>query len=598
MDILDRRVARIAGVVITLVLAIVPTDRIEARLDEEGRGPERTTPSSPAESPQTFHKVWYRTEHRGKFFIYLAMGDLSVGRDALSFNSKEINLLIPTDRIRRVKPMNFSDDVWTWVGVEYDEGGQVGIAAFKAPGAMARGTNDILASVEAAATATAAESGPAREHREIGTYEGHREQFTVEVPSGWFVRDQAVASGHPGRFGVIVFSAESLSRPVGSAEEAVRLANRLDTGELPSFFVDRHAAVDGMVCGGYSESAKESALRAFESPSVLGKGTTVTGSPEVERISLGGCQGLKVRVRARQKDGHELSLLVYTVSDGTTAYDFVLRDLDEFFAKNLAAFEKAVQTVKLTSTSTGATDATSHATTAPIAAASTEHRDATAALADARTAMKAGDYVTALRILPPIAEGGDAVAQNMLGMLYLQGWGVEQDHEKALSLFRKSAGQGDPKGAYNLGRMYDNAWGVTKDFAEAVKWYRASAEKGYPLGQSILGAMYASGDGVPRDYALAMKWYRLAADQGEPEAQRRVGYMYAEGQGVPKDDAQAFAWYRKAADQENVGGQYWVGRFYLEGRGTEKNFELAKEWLGKAAAQGSAEAQQLLKEAQ
>jgi TPR repeat protein len=214
-------------------------------------------------------------------------------------------------------------------------------------------------------------------------------------------------------------------------------------------------------------------------------------------------------------------------------------------------------------------------------------------LEQARSALKAGDYATALRIVTPAAQGGDAAAQNLLGVMYLEGWGVEHDSARALPLFRSSAEHGDAKAAYNLGRMYDNGWAVRKDFAEAVKWYRMSAEKGYALGQSSLGAMYATGDGAPQDYPEAMKWYRLAADQGEPEAQRRVGLMYAEGQGVGKDDAEAFTWYLKAAQQGSIPGEYWVGRFYLEGRGVEKNLELAKEWLGKAAENGSDEAKLL-----
>ena len=215
---------------------------------------------------------------------------------------------------------------------------------------------------------------------------------------------------------------------------------------------------------------------------------------------------------------------------------------------------------------------------------------------EARAAMKAGDYATALRLLTPRADGGEPGAQNMLGVLELEGWGVDRDYAKALANFRKSAEQRDAKGAYNLGRMYDNGWGVTKDLSEAAKWYRISADKGYPLGQSILGAMYATGDGVAQDYAQAMTWYSLAADQGEPEAQRRLGLMYADGQGVTRDDAQAFSWYLKSANQGNLGGEYWVGRFYLEGRGIEKNVELARTWLDKAAGDGSPDALKLLSE--
>ena len=44
-------------------------------------------------------------------------------------------------------------------------------------------------------------------------------------------------------------------------------------------------------------------------------------------------------------------MLVYTVSDGRTRFDFTLRNRDEFFEKNLLTFEASVKTVRLTSQS-------------------------------------------------------------------------------------------------------------------------------------------------------------------------------------------------------------------------------------------------------
>jgi uncharacterized protein len=122
---------------------------------------------------------------------------------------------------------------------------------------------------------------------------------------------------------------------------------------------------------------------------------------------------------------------------------------------------------------------------------------------DAMAAYERGDYATALRLLHPLADQGDAQAQ------------------------------------YNLGTLYDNGQGVAQNDAEAMKWYRKAADQGDDRGQNNLATMYVKGQGVPQNYAEAMTWYRKAADQGNTRAQQNLGFMYANGQGVPKNDAEA-----------------------------------------------------------
>lgn len=213
------------------------------------------------------------------------------------------------------------------------------------------------------------------------------------------------------------------------------------------------------------------------------------------------------------------------------------------------------------------------------------------ALEEGRVAIGAGDYAKALRVLTPLAKKGHPVAQNGLGVLYLNGWGVKQDFQGALQWFRKAAEQEEPRAQFNLGRMYDQGRGLSKDYEEAVKWYRKSADQGYPPGQSLLAGMYAQGDGVPQDYAEAMKWYRRAAENGDAVAQARIGFMYVEGQGVPKDYVEAEKWFRQAAAQEHPLGYYWLGRLYFEGWGVKKDLREAIRWLEMPAARDSAEAQ-------
>jgi uncharacterized protein len=108
-------------------------------------------------------------------------------------------------------------------------------------------------------------------------------------------------------------------------------------------------------------------------------------------------------------------------------------------------------------------------------------------LEDATAAFERRDFATALRLLRPLADQGNAVAQFILGV------------------------------------MYDNGKGVPQNDAEAMNWYREAADRGETNAQCNLGTMYLTGQGVPQDYAEALKWYRKAADQGNANAQFNLG---------------------------------------------------------------------------
>lgn len=133
------------------------------------------------------------------------------------------------------------------------------------------------------------------------------------------------------------------------------------------------------------------------------------------------------------------------------------------------------------------------------------------ALEDGQAAYNRGDYATALKLLRPLAEQGNASAQN------------------------------------NLGWMYDQGHGVTQDFKEATKWYRTAAEQGFHEAQYNLGVMYFQGRGTPSDFREALKWYRRAATQGDAKAQYNLGFMYANGVGVPKDLSRGHMWWDLAS---------------------------------------------------
>ena len=66
---------------------------------------------------------------------------------------------------------------------------------------------------------------------------------------------------------------------------------------------------------------------------------------------------------------------------------------------------------------------------------------------DADAAMKRHDYKTALRLIRPLAEQGDANAQYNLGVFYDNGLGVPQDRIRAYMWLSLAAMQGRERAA-------------------------------------------------------------------------------------------------------------------------------------------------------
>jgi len=83
-----------------------------------------------------------------------------------------------------------------------------------------------------------------------------------------------------------------------------------------------------------------------------------------------------------------------------------------------------------------------HAIAAIILALSVSAPVTAGPLEDADAAIKRRDYTTALRLIRPLAEQGDASAQYNLGVFYDNGLGVPQDLVRAYMWFTLSAAQG------------------------------------------------------------------------------------------------------------------------------------------------------------
>ncbi|MEE8545596.1 MAG: hypothetical protein V3T29_07270 [Alphaproteobacteria bacterium] len=127
------------------------------------------------------------------------------------------------------------------------------------------------------------------------------------------------------------------------------------------------------------------------------------------------------------------------------------------------------------------------ATLAIVAAA-----PARADLDGARAAYDEGDYGAARAQLEPLAQGGDAEAQYLMGLSYYHGSGALRDDARAAAWFRKAAARDHGYAMYALGLMHDLGRGVTRSHGEAMLWYRRAAHKGV---QQAIAELSRSGGG-------------------------------------------------------------------------------------------------------
>ena len=84
------------------------------------------------------------------------------------------------------------------------------------------------------------------------------------------------------------------------------------------------------------------------------------------------------------------------------------------------------------------------------------------------------------------------------------------------------AERGIPGPQVMLGMKYLLGQDVPEDHAEAARWFLRAAEHGFAPAQSLIGGMYRDGDGVTQDDGAAYMWFSLAAKQASDANRPRL----------------------------------------------------------------------------
>ncbi|MDC1290645.1 sel1 repeat family protein [Candidatus Thioglobus sp.] len=188
-----------------------------------------------------------------------------------------------------------------------------------------------------------------------------------------------------------------------------------------------------------------------------------------------------------------------------------------------------------------------------------------------------------------------ARAQHLLGEMYINGEGTEQNFEQGLTWLRRSVAMGEVTGyvggEYSIGMAYKKGLGVSPDLDKAFKWLEIAANKNYAEAQLEISIFYQKGLGnIAIDLNASFSWLVKAAEGGRYVAQRLLGQHYRLGSEQAKQDGdKALIWLERAAIQGDLEAIEWTGKLYLK----KENFQNAAFMLSIAKKGGSKDAEEL-----
>ncbi len=277
-----------------------------------------------------------------------------------------------------------------------------------------------------------------------------------------------------------------------------------------------------------------------------------------------------------------------------------------------------------------------------------------AASKEVKAAYKCGEYLykglgtkvdkaEAAKYLIQASNAGWPNAQIMLGDLYFKGEGLEQDVEKALSLYKSAALKNSPVAIWNVGLIYTNGaeklnsnyqkgfywlslaaakgmkknlqvkltalsgseesgwkdtdfftyvqgmqllYGSDKRTDEALKCFEKLEKNGLAIGTTMKAECYAEKDWKKANEKKAVKFLEKAVEADEAQACFLMAQRYEDGQGVPADKAKALSLTEKAAKLGYAQAICRLGDYYREGKMVEKNLTKCIEYYIQSLKEG------------
>lgn len=160
-----------------------------------------------------------------------------------------------------------------------------------------------------------------------------------------------------------------------------------------------------------------------------------------------------------------------------------------------------------------------------------------------------GEIRAALEWLTRAADRDVPDAQNMLGVIYVNGIGVACQPSKASELFAAAARHGLKESHFNLSGLLLSGWMAQADESAALNHLLQAAELGHRPAWRVLGFLYAL-EATTASQERATCCFARAAVQGDAHAEYMLGLRYLQGLGVAADVDEACYWLASAANKQ------------------------------------------------
>lgn len=115
-------------------------------------------------------------------------------------------------------------------------------------------------------------------------------------------------------------------------------------------------------------------------------------------------------------------------------------------------------------------------------------------------------------LMEDYAYKGSPAAQLALGVLKLEGKGVEQNIPEAIFWLKRAYIGNNPKSGLMLSTVYSNGIGVKECMTKARKYMKGSADLGVPKAQYYYAGMLFEGEGGPVDEETGIDYMFKAAN--------------------------------------------------------------------------------------
>ncbi len=190
------------------------------------------------------------------------------------------------------------------------------------------------------------------------------------------------------------------------------------------------------------------------------------------------------------------------------------------------------------------------------------------------------------------AEAGDMFFACALGLMNMNGSGMETNLVKGVEWLQKAAAAQSALGHLFFGILCEDGFGsIPADKRKAAKYYLLAGKLGLAMGWNCAGFLQRTSHALGPDGGTPKEYYEKAIAMNYPQAKFTLGKLYFDGDGVAPDRKKAVSLIRQAAKENSFGAKCFLANGYGRSYDMDKygGWALLQPPAGKSERELSAE---------